>query len=340
MESSTPEKRLSEEQRDGYREFDNSIGGFSDSYYNENPQGPVPFSDYSEGFRCGLVIPATESRLENLEAVLKSVSEGTLVPVDIVVVCDGWWVHQQAGFQFAYENLPTIKFVHIDKHEPGKEQPRNVGVRYLNKRCNYVWFLDSDCLVQPDTLENYKKAHESQTAYQRVLIGPYDWMGPGERTINPVHHNDPRWEMFENTDERKVFIGNLGVALGCFSGNLVWPIPEFKRVGGFWKDLHMGRCEDGELGIRAAAMCVPMQLVKTARAYHMEHPIDHAAIQEKNTRDVPMINERHPYVEGQGLVVADYDGKRFDYICDECGEQINTIESWTHGEKCHGKPYL
>jgi hypothetical protein len=149
-------------------------------------------------------------------------------------------------------------------------------------------------------------------------------------------HNDPRWEMFNMYTSDTTFQAHLGVALGNFSGNIVWPIKEFKRVGGYWNYLYTGRCEDGELGVRAAVMGVPMTLVRDARAFHqgamMAGHGDPEAT-KKNQRDVPLINERHPYIQEQGLVVADRDGKRFDYKC-ECGQQINSLEIWEHGKRC------
>jgi len=326
MESSTPEKRLSEEQRDGDRELNDSERRAQDYKYTEKTLS---------SFRPGLVIPATADRLDNLKLVLESVTEGIIIPKEIVVICDGWQPDMQET------NLPRtqIKYISTFKHEPGRQQPRNIGVRNLIDS-THVWFLDSDCLVAPDTLEKYQEAWLMCTAYDRVFIGPYDWMGPDRTTIQPELKNDPRWNMFDKSNPAKSYVGNLGVALGNFSGNLVWPINEFKRVGGFWNELHMGRCEDGELGIRASAMCVPMSLVKDARAYHIHHEVNLPLVYERNKRDVPMINERHPYVEDKGLIVVDRDGKRFDYICSHCGEQVNTNESWPHGEKCHGKPFL
>jgi hypothetical protein len=153
--------------------------------------------------------------------------------------------------------------------------------------------------------------------------------------------NDPRWAAFDVAKNSDVHVNNISIGLACFGGNLVWPIKDFIALGGFWNDLHMGRCEDGELGIRACAAQIPMSLVKQARAYHIWHKGNNektgmpSATHEKlraNERDVPMINERHPFVQDRGLVVADEDGKRFDQRCPDCGELVNTGEYWGHSE--------
>lgn len=288
-------------------------------------------------FAPGIVIPVGpgDFRLNNLNLVLETIDKQIYEPVEIVIVCDGW-TPEPGDIKY-----PESIFTHIigtEKHEPGKEQPRNIGVRYLSENCNYVWFLDSDCLVLPETLHEFAKA-ENYDSIPKVLIGPYEWVNE-EPWIRKELYNDPRWPMF-NKSSGYNFRGDLGVALGCFSGNLIWPIDEFKRVGGFWNEIHTGRCEDGELGIRASAMGVPMTLVKTARAFHMGAMGGHGdpKILEKNARDVPMINERHPYVEDQGIIVVDEDGKRFNQFCANCGESINTLLIWKHREECNNKEY-
>lgn len=286
-------------------------------------------------FKPSVVIPSVESRQDNLNAVLDHVDKQTLTPEAVVVVCDGW--EPESDSQFVGENI-NVFYYSIPKHRPGLEQPRNRGVRFLQSLgldTNYVHFLDSDCLPAPDCLAQYKLAHEYSSAVDRIMLGPYDWMGPGSRNIQEDLYNDPRWEMFNTYgDYTTTFEGHLGVSLGCFSGNLVWPIKEFVKVGGFWSELHMGRCEDGELGLRACSMMIPMALVKNARAFHIHHEINSEAIYEKNARDVPLLNKRHPWVEGEEIFVVDTEGKRFEWLCSECGQYINTGEFWGHFREC------
>ena len=222
------------------------------------------------------------------------------------------------------------KVVCIPKHEPGREQPRNVGVRFLSEACSHVWFCDSDIIMAKDALSELAKCLDIND--DGLAYGPYEWMMPGEKEINWGLQNDPRWDMFRSFSYTDTHVGSLGVALGCFSGNLVWNIEQFKRVGGFWNDLHAGRCEDGELGIRACAMNVPMSINSKARGWHVHHDIDVRKIEAKNKRDVPMINERHPYIEKEGIIIQDEDGKRFGQICEYCGEEINALAYWSHVE--------
>jgi GT2 family glycosyltransferase len=287
-------------------------------------------------FRPGVVIPLGAGRQENLMLVLRALHEQTRKPEAIVIVADG----PDAGVKIEGTSIPMIQ-VFQPKHEPGAEQPRNVGVRLLTQTwpdCNAAWFLDTDVIVGPDVLQQLARSWES-TEHERVIMAPYDWLPPGQRQIDPSVRNDPRWPMFDEWAERGLdaqSIGELNVGLGCFSGNLVWSIAEFTRIGGFWNEIHHGRCEDGELGLRAVALEVPISLCAGARGYHLWHPIDVDRTMKCNARDVPMLNARHPWVEGEGVLVVERDGRRFDQRCGRCGELVNTIDWWEHRSVCEG----
>lgn len=284
--------------------------------------------------KVGVVIPSIENRLPNLTRVLEALNEGTVKPEVVIPVCDGWIPKMDIlDNDYDYPIIPMT----VEKHQPGKEQPRNTGVRFLddNTDCDYVWFLDSDVVPATNALAEYKRAFYN-TPMPRVLVGPYDFLDPGQEPDVSVKQ-DMRWAMFEEHSPEDTHIGKLNVGLGTFGGNIMFPIEVFKKTGGYWKDLHMGRCEDGELGIRLTVMNIPIGLVAPARGYHIWHEINLPEVLKKNERDVPMINERHPWIESQGVMVADEDGKRFEIICDRCGEQINTLLMWEHEGTCQGR---
>lgn len=293
-------------------------------------------TDPGRQFDVGVVITTCAGREANLKRTVENLmllnSPGW--PKAIVVVYDGC---PPMGF---HTPIP-IHGVEIPKHEPGMEQPRNVGVRKLREiapDCNYVWFLDSDLIFQPDILEQF---YEGLCAAEedRILIGPYDWLAQGvtesglPATDRRVALPDYRWVSFNRYGPEEVLIGDLGAALACFGGNLVWPVDAFQRVGGFHPELHHGRCEDGELGLRAASAGIPMSFVRTARAWHVWHPVDGDRARRANARDVPLLNSWHPWVEQKGLIVTTQDGARFDFRCPECGEQVNSLEYWPHTEQ-------
>lgn len=286
-------------------------------------------------FRPGVVIPVGAGRLENLVLVLEALEAQTRKPEAVVLVHDG----PDAAGRVGGLTLDHKQIILGKPHEPGEEQPRNVGVRHLIEHwpdCNAVWFLDTDIIFGPDALEALTQTWEA-VDHGRVIMAPYDWLPPGLRRIEPALHNDPRWAMFEEArwaDRTFTAFGQLNVGLGCFSGNLVWPIEEFTRIGGFWSEIHHGRCEDGELGLRAVAQGVPITTCPDARGYHLWHPINHDLAIARNARDVPMLNDRHPWVQGEGLLVVERDGRRFEQRCPTCNEIINTLDWWSHREWC------
>lgn len=295
------------------------------------------------------VIPVGAGREDNLALVLESLSKQTSRLRVVVLVCDGEDAASSYKPDISHPFGFPVVVARIEKHQPGREQPRNVGVRFAEKAVgadlSHVWFLDSDVIVGPDCLEKYEQAMAAE-AEPRILVGPYDWLPPGVRHPLPDLRNDPagvpypgRWGRFDKSQPWEIYRNDLAAGLGCFSGNLVWPTDLFKRVGGFWNELHHGRCEDGELGIRAVAMGIGISFVTGARGWHLDHGRDIGWITRTNAIDVPKLAARHPWRElehGDELFVVDEDGKRFNVRCGQCGESFNSNLIWTHQEECNG----
>lgn len=284
------------------------------------------------GIKVGVVIPVGPGRRENLMMVLRSLEAQTLKPERIVLVCDGEAATIQTDEAQAVVPSIMVTSVVTKKHQPGMEQPRNIGVRFLrhlDPKISHAWFCDSDVILAPDAGERFGEAMAFDS--ERILIGPYEWLPPGVRRPTEAR-NDPRWSSFNRHDPDETVVSDLSAGLACFTGNLIWPIDEFQRVGGFWNEIHHGRCEDGELGLRAVAMGVPIGFVREARGWHLDHPRSIEWIEAANSRDVPMLNARHPWVEGEGLFVVEEDGRRFNVRCGECDWEGNTAEIWAHKE--------
>lgn len=286
----------------------------------------------------GVVIPVGPGRQDNLNTVLRCLAHQTVRPTGVVVVQDGFDAEADWGG-------PVVTLA-CAKHEPGREQPRNVGVRALVEHwpdTTHVWFLDSDVHVGPDCLEHLQRAlaagHED-----RIVVGPYDWLAVGEYpTPGSAYRgtrSDPRWAMFDRYPPGVALTNDLSAGLACFSGNLLWPISEFMRVGGFWSEIHHGRCEDGELGLRAVAMGVPISFAAGARGAHMWHEVNTGLALARNARDVPMLNARHPWLQGADVFMVDRDGKAFDVRCAKCSTVVPTVGWWAHADECGVHPQL
>lgn len=286
------------------------------------------------------VIPVGAGRRENLRECLASLALQAPVS-DVVVVFDG----PEAVCVLPDWSRGQLLEVELIKHEPGFEQPRNVGTRIASEELDatHVWFVDSDIVLSEEAGDHLLlQARRSKHA---ILVGPYEWLGQGQRPASPglvkpgwdALTNDPRWPSFHEHPAGNIVSGDLAAGLACFSGNLVWPVSEFERVGGFWNQLHHGRCEDGELGLRAVAMGCHIGFVAAARGYHLWHPVNHELALTRNARDVPMLNERHPWVEGSDVFMVERDGRAFDAICG-CGESVPTIQWWRHAVACPQQP--
>jgi hypothetical protein len=284
--------------------------------------------------KFGVVIPCAENRLENLILCLGHIYKGTRKPTKTVVVCDGFdsiKAKAAAEKHLLYIN-EVVDFVTCEKHIAGSGtlQPKNFGAAHLEKNykdINYYWFIDSDIIVEHTTLLNYNAAL-NYLDEPRILIGPYEWLPKGNRGISPHIKNDPRWDMFSQYGPSYASVGEIHFALANFGGNIIYPKDAFTKVGGFWDDLSAGRVEDGEMGLRCASMGIPMSVVSSARAYHLWHPVNHQWKIDTNAKEVPMINERHPWVENEGMIVVEKDGKRFDWVDPNTGEQVNTLDIW------------
>jgi GT2 family glycosyltransferase len=302
-----------------------------------------------------VVIPVGGGRLENLTQCLESLAAQTVHPDLVVIVgdgTDGTLVADLALGRAQDKGLDIrTEIVGAPKHEPGLDHPRNRGVRKvqeINQRnammregypVQYVWFLDSDVILDPEAFDAFQAA-DGFGADPHIMVGPYDFMPPESREPMPDYHQDMRWRSFDDHDAGDVLYGDLSAGLACFSGNLIWPLDQFVRIGGFWNELHHGRCEDGELGLRAVACGLGVSYVSGARGWHLYHGGDPMPTPEwmewatgVNAIDVPKIDGRHHWLHGAGLFVVEEDGKRFNVNC-KCGWSGNTAEIWEHKGYC------
>lgn len=324
--------------------------------------GLISPTTHEHEFVVGIVITTCAGREANLKRALDYIGDLQVVRPEIIgVIYDGCEIEFDHEFDrrlFAGDS-PIVRGK-IPKHGPGQQQPRNVGfdlVREFVPDLTHVWFLDSDLIVPSDTLAQFYRGL-CAAEQDRVLVGPYDWLpqgvvgfvpemidwDPGVPTANGMA--DYRWPSFKaygpevvhqagvdpfpGEDEEIAKGRVMGAGLAQFAGNLIWPVEEFARVGGFHIELHHGRCEDGELGLRAVEAGVPMSFVPFARAWHVWHPINGDLARQRNARDVPLLDAMHPGAQQRGLIVVDKDGKRFDYRCPSCGTVTNSLEYWSH----------
>lgn len=288
--------------------------------------------------KLGVVVPVGGGRRENVEAVLAHLEaqDGLGQPkLPVVLVCDGEVAMSECGAFKGPRRKLRVDVIGMEKQVPGTTPPRNVGARFLHEQgVEWAWFVDSDVIVEPGAYRAILAAIE-QGPDDAVICGAYDWLAPGPRSLVPrgghgIGEADYRWEMFDTYPVNEVLRYHLGAALANFSGNLVWPLEEFFRVGGFNPGLTAGRVDDGELGVRASVGGVGTRFCKELRGVHLWHPINFEWVTRINAEEVPLINAWHPYIESQGIVPVPEDGVRLNMVCRECGAEVNTLEMWGH----------
>jgi GT2 family glycosyltransferase len=302
----------------------------------------------------GVVITAPAGREQNLSHVLRALAAQTVQPLAVVLVFDG-----TPAYAPSEPHTPTFP-VEIPKHQPGSEQPRNVGVRELQRvepECTHVAFVDSDVQLAPNALQAYTDAYDANPE-PRVLVGPYDWLPAG---MVGIHPDGPFFQLddrrgsngFADFDPDHIIRGDLtsldvndpetigtvsflmGAGGAQYGGNLVWPIDLFTGIGGFHPSMFHGRCEDGELGFRAIAHGIGVSFVREARGFHLHHSRNMEWILRANARDVPLFKTWHPWLDDYRTIATVKDGVRFTFPCPRCHEPIDTREYWTHYNGCN-----
>lgn len=95
-----------------------------------------------------VVIPVRDNQ-HGLDRLIRSIERGTALPNSIIVVDN----RSSQPIRATGTSIP-LTLLHCEK--PGAAAARNVGA--LASRTDWIWFLDSDCRVLPNTLEEFCKA--------------------------------------------------------------------------------------------------------------------------------------------------------------------------------------
>jgi len=276
-----------------------------------------------------VIIPAW-NRLEHLRLVLRALEKQTDLNFEVVISDDG----STDGTKEYFESHPVYKFkvnyVWNGEHTQTYKQckARNNGVRNSSEHSSAYLFLDSDVLLEPNTIAKYKKCYKKNP--NRVIAGMYDWGVPMEITENDIinHYQDIfdeklpsipdaqphgmlgqdiRNESFMATEPDELH-WDMGTYLGCFGGNLLVPRHIFmdtakmqqKLNPKFNKDEFCGYdewytapVEDGDFGLTLRACEWPVSLNKEIRGYHMWHPRNIGEIQNLSAENVKYLDEKH-----------------------------------------------
>jgi glycosyltransferase involved in cell wall biosynthesis len=176
------------------------------------------------------VIIPTLNRAEYAEAIVRSLTDQTIRPREIIVV--------NQGGERRLEKLSGVQYIHVEPCGPAAA--RNIGAS--SAKGEILLFVDDDGRIAPDFIE--KHLFWYQYAFVDVVHGGVLQDGqqlPDEPEL-PAGADAAEWLRLSPNCRRRQ------MTIGLASGNLSIRREVFFDSGGF--DERFGRCEDKELGLR------------------------------------------------------------------------------------------
>ena len=272
-----------------------------------------------------IIIPVFNRR-KNLELTLYALEKQSDKDFEVIVVDDG--STDNTGNWLKKNKFPfDLKYHYMGENQGYRQcKARNMGVRLSNNSIGFV-FLDSDVLLEPDTIEKYRKHYERNK--HRVVCGMYFWGSPVETTKeniddfpslfketrpnipNAQPHGmqgvDIRLELFNSTTPDELH-WKIGTYLSCFGGNLFVPRHIFMDVAqgqieanpkentnpycGF-DEHYTAPVEDGDFGLMLMKRGWAVSLDKTIYAYHVWHGRNLKQIKEVSDTQVKYLDEKY-----------------------------------------------
>jgi len=138
------------------------------------------------------IIICTRNRPQFLENLLKSISESIISPKQIVLVSSGIDIKNVVSMHSKNLNL---KHIHTEKI--GQSNQKVIGIASLNKEIDWVFFLDDDLMLKPDTIS---KALNRISRINDTKVG-----GIGARIV-PIRVKSP----FKSFDQKHTNMKKIG----------------------------------------------------------------------------------------------------------------------------------
>jgi glycosyltransferase involved in cell wall biosynthesis len=184
----------------------------------------------SEHSQISVIIPA-HNAAQHLPECLRSLSESSVAPLEVIVVDDGSTDGgRRIAEQFGARVLST-------ERRSGPAAARNLGAR--NARGGILFFLDADVCVHPDTIERVAEAFARDPQLDAV-IGSYD-DSPGCQDFLSQYKN--LMHAFVHQTARQE-AGTFWSGCGAIRKDV------FLQFGGFDESYDRPAIEDIELGYR------------------------------------------------------------------------------------------
>jgi len=273
--------------------------------------------------KIGIVIP-TYNRLENLQLVLASLEQQTDTGYHVIIADDGSTDDTQqylSSLSKTSQWSGKLDWVYCGENEMGRRgRTRNIGVSKLPQGIENLIFLDSDAILIPNAIENFRTLF---SAYEHhIVFGVTEWLpeldkefilsqiqsknaaeliakvprqtptlvqgtyvGPEIRDPKlykklSSHKVDGRWSLFSNTGMR---------------------VGDFLALGGFNEEMDGYGYEDMEFGIRCEKFGLNCVYSKELVSFHRWHPKSDSTIthleNQKNLHYVLKTYGSNPYFE-------------------------------------------
>ena len=100
------------------------------------------------GIKLGIII-CTRNRPELIENLLKSISKSITLPEQIVLVSSGKDI-----VNIVSHFTVSLNLKHIHTEKIGQSSQKVIGIASLSEEVNWVFFLDDDLLILPDTIDH------------------------------------------------------------------------------------------------------------------------------------------------------------------------------------------
>lgn len=94
------------------------------------------------------VLVATKDRPTLLQNLLDSISNSTFLPAEVVIVYHGIDISEKVS---EFEEILNIRIINSDIANQSIQ--KSIGIKYIDKKFDWVLFIDDDLILQSNTLE-------------------------------------------------------------------------------------------------------------------------------------------------------------------------------------------
>ncbi len=227
------------------------------------------------------LIVTTYQMPAHLRRVLAAVELQTVASEMEVIVSDDGSTDETAAVveRFAARAPFPVKFISLPHEGFQLSRTRNQGV--LNASAPHVVFLDGDCLIEPDYLEQHLKSrrpgHVTNTYCVRL-----DEPTSLQITVESIRSGEYlRW--VPNSERRKLWVMQLKAwwyrAIGhsrrptLRGGNMGIAREDYLRINGYDERFKAWGKEDDDLGQRLRTLNIKVDyILHRTRTYHLWHP--------------------------------------------------------------------